>query len=85
LSRHRGIKCRQIVELVTEYFEGALSPEDRHHFEAHIGGCPLCGRYLEQMRQTIQMTGQLREEDLSPATREGLVAAFRGWKRRTAT
>ncbi|MEX2227361.1 MAG: zf-HC2 domain-containing protein [Dehalococcoidia bacterium] len=73
------IKCRELVELVTDYVEGALSPGARAHFEAHLRGCPWCTRYLEQMRRTIEMTGRLREEDLSPAMRTTLLAAFRAW------
>jgi hypothetical protein len=36
--------------------------------------------YLEQMRQTIGTLGSLREESLSPQTRESLLAAFRAWR-----
>jgi anti-sigma factor RsiW len=47
------MSCRELVELVTDYLEGALSPEDVARFEAHVAGCPGCAAYLEQMRTTI--------------------------------
>jgi len=73
------LPCRELVELVTAYFEGSLSRRDRRRFEAHIRGCDHCTTYVEQMRETIAATGRLTEADLEPHAREELLAAFRGW------
>jgi len=73
------IACRELVELVTDYLEGALSPELHARFENHIAGCDGCTTYLEQMRQTIRLTGTLREQQISPEARAALLRAFRGW------
>lgn len=73
--------CREVVELVTDYLEGRLPRWDRFQFQRHIAGCDGCTRYLEQMRQTIRLTGTLREEDVSPEAREALLTAFRDWNR----
>jgi anti-sigma factor RsiW len=75
------LSCRQLVELVTEYFEGGLSPQDRSRFEEHVLSCPPCRRYLEQMRQTIGLLGRIPEETVSPEAEEALVEAFRDWTR----
>jgi anti-sigma factor RsiW len=75
------ITCRQLVELVTEYFEDALSPDDRGRFEEHIMSCPPCRAYLEQMRETIRLLGSIPEETVPPEAEEALLAALRGWKR----
>ena len=40
------MKCREVVELMTDYLEGALSAIDRHRFEEHIAGCDGCRAYL---------------------------------------
>jgi len=72
--------CRELVELVTDYFEGKLSWSDRRRFRAHISECDHCTDYLEQMRLVIEATGHLTEEDLEPEAREELLAAFRGWR-----
>lgn len=45
--------CQELVELVTEYLEGALSREDRSRFEAHVAECPGCATYLSQFEATI--------------------------------
>jgi len=72
--------CRELVEVITDYLEGTLPDEDRRRFEEHLDECPYCANYLEQMRLTIATLGELREDSLSPETREELLAAFRGWR-----
>ena len=44
------LSCQELVELVTDYLEGALSPEETARFEDHIGRCAGCTAYLEQIR-----------------------------------
>ena len=79
---NRKLSCRDIVELVTDYIEDALPAEERRRFEHHLTYCPGCVTYVDQMRETIRVTGQLpREEPLAPALRERLLSQFRSWKR----
>lgn len=73
------MRCRELVELVTAYLEGALSPEDRMRFEAHLAQCDGCTTYLDQMRRTIELTGTLRIDDISPEAERLLLQTFRGW------
>ncbi len=80
MFRRRAIVCRQAVELVTDYLEGALSRRDRARFEAHLAGCPHCTEYLEQIKATISVVGRVRPEDLSPAARDELVSLYRRWQ-----
>jgi anti-sigma factor RsiW len=75
-----ALSCQELVELVTDYVEGSLSRRQRRRFEAHIGGCDGCTTYVEEMRETIRLTGRLDPEALAPATREELLTAFRTWK-----
>ena len=75
----RGFSCREIVELVTAYFDGALSEPDRARFEAHVAGCDGCDTYLAQMRETIRITGTLTEDQVPETMRAALVAVFRDW------
>ena len=74
------LSCRELVELVTDYVEGALDRRTRSRFERHISGCPHCTAYLEQIRETVRLTGMLREDQLEPQARDELLAAFRTWK-----
>jgi predicted anti-sigma-YlaC factor YlaD len=75
------ITCRELVELVSDYLEGALSAADRARFEEHLKGCEPCRTYLEQMRLVIEVSGRLSEESLDPEARDALLDAFRSWKR----
>lgn len=71
------ISCRDVVELVTEYLEGALPASDRVTFEQHLADCPGCAEYLAQMRETIRLTGESPDGDIPPDVLDELVAAFR--------
>ena len=62
------LSCREVVELVTAYLEGALSREEHVRFETHLAACRGCVAYLEQMRATIRLTGTLRVEDIPADT-----------------
>jgi predicted anti-sigma-YlaC factor YlaD len=71
------LACRDVVELVTDYLEGAMSEAARSRFEAHLAGCEGCTNYLSQMRTTIQLTGRLTEDSLPPDIRDRLLQTFR--------
>ena len=59
------MSCREFVEIVTEYLEGALSEERRAALHAHIDECGGCSAYLAQMEQTIAaLRGLDGERDL---------------------
>ena len=75
------VTCQEVVELVTDYLEGALSVEEAELFEQHVNFCQGCEWYLDQVRSTVATVGQIRPEDLPAETRERLLAAFRDWKR----
>ena len=75
------LACRELVELVTDYLEGALPPVERARFEEHLADCRHCRAYLDQMRRTIRALGALTEEALDPAARDELLRRFRAWRR----
>jgi anti-sigma factor RsiW len=79
--RVQELTCKEIVELVTDYLEGKLPRAERRAFDAHLALCDGCTQYLEQMRETIRLTGTLTEESLEPDLREKLLDAFRGLHR----
>jgi anti-sigma factor RsiW len=75
-----AIPCRELVELVTDYLEGALAPAEHVRFEAHIAQCDHCSAYLEQMRVTLRVVGHLAPDELEPEMERELLEAFRDWK-----
>ena len=81
LRKRKKLTCRELVELVTDYLDGSLSRRDRARFEAHIAACGNCTQYVEQFRETIRLTGTLRERDVSAEAEAALLAQFEAWKR----
>jgi anti-sigma factor RsiW len=77
-----ALTCQQLVELVTDYLEGALPEDERRRFEQHLDECDGCSDYLDQMRRTIATLGALRPEHLSPDVERELLALFRDWNER---
>ena len=75
-----GMSCQELVELITEYLEGSLPPDDRARFDLHLSFCPACKTYLIQMRQTVDTLGRLTEESIPQNTRQQLLHVFRNWK-----
>jgi anti-sigma factor RsiW len=70
------IPCRKLVELVTDYLEGALPADRVAAIDAHLAGCDGCSAYLEQMRFTLRALGHIPEETISEAARRTLMDAF---------
>jgi predicted anti-sigma-YlaC factor YlaD len=73
------LTCKELVEVVTDYLEGRMPPKERLLFEEHVAFCSWCQTYLDQMRETVRLTGMLTEDDLSPETRDALLDVFRNW------
>jgi predicted anti-sigma-YlaC factor YlaD len=72
--------CRELVELVTDRLEGRLEEGDRRRFDEHLGECPDCREYVEQMRQTVRTLGTMSEDALSAPARDALLHAFQSWR-----
>ena len=77
-----GLRCEELVQLVTDYFDDALSAEQRRGVEEHLAVCRGCVQHVGQMRVTIQAVHDLHEESLPPPPREELLEMFREWRRR---
>ena len=71
--------CRQAVEAVTAYLEGTMPARDHARFEGHLADCPHCTAYVEQIRETIALTGAIDPESLSPEAQDALVGVFMAW------
>jgi predicted anti-sigma-YlaC factor YlaD len=74
------LSCQELVELVTDYLEGVMPDELVQRFDRHVESCKGCRIYLEQMRETIRVTGSLDPEQVTPEAEAALLAAFRGWR-----
>jgi anti-sigma factor RsiW len=71
--------CQELVELVTDYFDGALDEATHAEFDAHLAVCPGCVTYLKQMRTTVRLAHDVKALAARPEV-IGLLDAFRDWR-----
>jgi anti-sigma factor RsiW len=71
--------CQELVELLTDYLEGALSPAELRRFEEHLSVCHGCTEYLAQFRRTIELAGMVSPDELTLEAESALLAVFRSW------
>ena len=74
------ITCQELVELVTNYLDGALPEKERVWFEQHLVICRACSTHLDQVRATQRALRAIRSADIDPEARAKLLDAFREWK-----
>ena len=73
------LTCIELVEIVTEYLDGTMSPDLRHRFDEHLALCDGCTEYVDQIRQTVLALGSISKENMSDPGRQALLDAFRDW------
>lgn len=71
-----GISCQELVELTTDFLEGALPAGQRDLFEAHTAACEGCRNYLKQMQQMIHVLGSFPPQPIPGETRDKLRKLF---------
>lgn len=78
------LPCNVVVELLTDYLDGALDAGTVASLERHLEVCPPCVVVLDQLRATIDAVGHLPEDTLSDQAMNELETAFRGYRPPTA-
>ena len=71
------LACTEVVELITDYLEGALPDAERRRLEAHLESCVGCTEYVAQMSTVAGSLGGLREDAIPHQPRSSLIASFR--------
>jgi anti-sigma factor RsiW len=44
--------CKDSIELLRDYLDGELPPEEAKHLEEHLSECPPCVDFLQTYRAT---------------------------------
>jgi putative zinc finger protein len=78
MTVRRGITCREVVELATDYFEANLASDASERFAAHVAHCDGCQAYLRQIRITVDIVHTVAAP--GPVDPAGLVEDFRRWR-----
>ena len=81
MSGERSLTCHELTEVLTDYLEGVMAPEDRARFDAHLQLCEGCVNYVSQMRQTIRAVHALQPAHVEATVPDDVLDAFRAWKR----
>ena len=72
----RDIACREAVAVISDYLDQNLTGRERRRLERHLAGCGACSAYLEQMKETIALTGTVTVEDMSQEALDELVEVY---------
>ena len=75
-SHAEELSCVELVELVTDYLEGALPDAQARRLEHHLDTCPGCTEYLTQLRTVAGSLRGLTEESFPEEMRDGVIADF---------
>ncbi len=67
--------------MATDYMEGALSWRQRLAIRLHLLVCDGCRAFLQQMRRTVRLVGNLPTPPLPPETEALLLARLRDGQR----
>jgi anti-sigma factor RsiW len=75
------IACREIVEIITDYLEGALPESERVAFEAHLSTCDGCTTYLQGFRTTLVALPEACHDSTARTVQDDLLRLFGDWHR----
>jgi anti-sigma factor RsiW len=75
------MRCVEFIEVVTDWQEGALSDDLRAEVEEHLGLCPDCVDYVEQLRMSVRLLRGAPDEAPPERARAAALAAFRARRR----
>lgn len=77
----KSIACASGVELLMEYLEGALSPDERATIEEHVAGCPRCVAFIASYQETPRILRDATAMAMPADLQESLLAALRAHRR----
>ena len=65
-------ECREVIDLLTEYLDGALAADDARALEAHLANCSACTGFLESLKSVRVGVGTLRADAVPEECRRAL-------------
>ena len=60
------VTCEHSIELLLDYLEGALPPEEMKALDRHFKACPPCIDFLRKYRTTPSLCRKALESDVPP-------------------
>jgi anti-sigma factor RsiW len=77
------VTCREVTELLTDYLDDAIPAPERARLDAHLAECDGCSAALDQLRETIRVTGTVTEAQVAEERLEPVRSVFRAWRSET--
>jgi anti-sigma factor RsiW len=74
------LECRQIAELLGDYFDGSLPRETRELIDFHIDGCPPCVAFLNTYKGTMDATRKLPDVPIPSELKNRLLTVLKSTK-----
>ena len=75
------ITCRELIDFIADYLEGALTGIQTEDFQRHLSVCPSCRAYLATYQEMVRAEKSLLDEDVADAPEE-LIQAILEIRRR---
>ena len=73
-----GLTCRDGVEMLMDYLEGALGSPEHEAIDVHVAGCPRCVAFIESYVETPRIlraaTAEALPAELATSLRRFLAA-----------
>ncbi|HLK39085.1 MAG TPA: anti-sigma factor [Polyangiaceae bacterium] len=76
------LECKEVVEIVSDFLDGALAAGDRARIEQHLLVCPPCAGYIAQVKSTLVQLADLDAAQQPVAVGSELLEAFRRLNRK---
>ncbi len=48
-----GLRCREVLDDLSDYLDGGLSPDRLVRIQAHLAGCDRCARFGGEVAETV--------------------------------
>ena len=65
-------ECREVIDLLTEYLEGGLTPEEARRLEGHLANCDGCAGFLASLRTVRAAAGTAKADSIPEDCRRAL-------------
>ena len=70
-----GIRCREVLERLSDYVDGSLAPDEMRQVDAHLAGCDQCERFGGEFGEMVAVLR--RELAEAPPVDDGVAARLR--------
>lgn len=71
------MKCGSMLDRLSEYLDGELSPELTREIETHMADCDCCSSFIRSLKASMDAVHQLERTDVPDDIRARVLEAAR--------